>query len=526
MVILKTCSSIVLILLAAISSAIGQEQSHPIPPAIGPSVNLRPDAFQQTPTFHGTDKIVMTHDFYWYDIDTQAHILNSDGTDALTTHPATMDGFSYKSIKWHKQQLSDMIDAGIDVVLPVYWGAPSEQASSSSLHWSFAGLTPLVKAANQLISEGKKPPAIGLFYDTSTLQNNSWGVHVDLTTDYGRRWFYASIRDFFSLIPPRHWALIDGRPIIVLYGAGFAQAHNQGCIDFVKSEFPRQFGGRIPYIIREVSWRVKADNVYAWGGAIAPNFRGIAEIGPGYDHSAVPGRDPLVVSRRDGKFYQQAWLKVLRRSPQIVIIETWNEFHEGTSIAESREHGRQYINMTRCYADQFKRRIIPPAPEGPYRGAKSVKVVLGQTNQEHGIKQIEHEDGHTTPTMIADQACRASRPSRATERYLYFQIDDSFKWTRAMDAVIAVEFHDHAGGSFTIQYDSHDSSATLDGAYKDCPERIALRGTNTWKTARFTLDHARFDGSQNAGADFRLAVNGPEFHVRHVEVIRNDRSSP
>ena len=357
----QTSSSlIVLILLAAISGAIGQEQSHPIPPAIGPFVNLRPESFQQTRTFHDTDKIVMTHDFYWYDVDTQAHILDGDGTDALTTHPATMDGFSYKSIKWHKQQLSDMIDAGIDVVLPVYWGAPSEHALESSLHWSFAGLPPLVEAANQLINEGKKPPAIGLFYDTSTLQNNSWGVHVDLTTTYGRHWFYTSIRDFFSLIPPRHWALINGRPIIVLYGAGFARAHNQGCIDFVKSEFPRQFGGRVPYIIREVSWRVKADNVYAWGGAIAPNFHGIAEIGPGYDHSAVPGRVPLVVSRRDGQFYEQAWLKALRRSPQIVIIETWNEFHEGTNIAESREHGRQYIDLTRRMLI-VKRGVIPPA---------------------------------------------------------------------------------------------------------------------------------------------------------------------
>ena len=28
----------------------------------------------------------------------------------------------------------------------------------------------------------------------------------------------------------------------------------------------------------------------AWGGALEPNVLGAAEIGPGYDHSAVPGR--------------------------------------------------------------------------------------------------------------------------------------------------------------------------------------------------------------------------------------------
>ena len=40
-------------------------------------------------------------------------------------------------------------------------------------------------------------------------------------------------------------------------------------IDHVKSEFPRQFAGRVPYIIREVSCRVKADDVCAWGSSQA-----------------------------------------------------------------------------------------------------------------------------------------------------------------------------------------------------------------------------------------------------------------
>ncbi|HKM51777.1 MAG TPA: DUF5010 domain-containing protein [Isosphaeraceae bacterium] len=341
------------------------QAAHEIPPAIGPHVNFKPAALAQARSFRGDEKIVMTHDYYWYDVAAKSHLINADGSDALTTHPATLEDFSYKSVAWHKKQLSDMIAAGIGVVLPIYWGAPSERSTNAPLYWSFAGLPPLVKAAEELIHEGKKPSAIGLFYDTTSLQNNSWGVHVDLTTEYGMQWFYASIRDFFSLIPPRLWALVDGRPIIVLYSASFARAHDQGCIDFVKSEFPRQFGDTVPYIIREVSWRVKADNVYAWGGAIQPNFLGVAEIGPGYDHSAVPGRDPLVVSHEGGKFYEKAWLKVLRRAPRIVILETWNEFHEGTSIAESREHGRQYIDLTRKFVEQFRRGAAPSASEVP-----------------------------------------------------------------------------------------------------------------------------------------------------------------
>ena len=319
-------------------SATAQPQAvREIPPAIGPHVNFRPDALAQARSFRGDDKIVMTRYYYWYDVASKSHIVNADGSDALTTHPATLEDFSYKSVAWHKKQLSDMIAAGIDVVLPLYWGAPSERSTKAPNHWSLAGLPPLVKAAEELIHEGKNPPAIGLSYDTTTLQHNSWGVHVDLTTEYGMQWFYASIRDFFSLIPPRLWALVDGRPIIVLYLANFARAHDHRCIDFAKSEFPRQFGGRVPYIICEVSWRAKSDNV------------------PYY----------MTVSREGRKFYGTAWLEALKRAPQIVLLGSWNDFLGGYSIAESRERGRQYIDLTRKFVEQFRRGVVPSASEEP-----------------------------------------------------------------------------------------------------------------------------------------------------------------
>jgi hypothetical protein len=37
-----------------------------------------------------------------------------------------------------------------------------------------------------------------------------------------------------------------------------------------------------------------------------------------------------------------------------MAVETWNELDEGTGILETREFGRQYIDLTRRYADMFK----------------------------------------------------------------------------------------------------------------------------------------------------------------------------
>lgn len=336
---------------------------HEIPVAFGPYVSLQPEAFAQSKSFKATDRIVGTYFFYWYDVHTDTHILDADGTDALTTHPPTLTDFSYTSTNWYRTQLLDMEAAGIDVALMVFWGGPAEHDPDTHLHWSFAGLSPLVEARDALVAEGHAPPSIGLFYDTSTLKHNQWNYHADLTTEYGRRWFYATVRDFFSCVPPRHWAMIDGQPIVLLYAAAFARKWDQEVLDYTKAEFAKEFGGRTPWIAPQDSWKLKGDNTCAWGGALSPKNPGIGEIGPGYDHSAVPGRQPLVRDREGGAFYERSWRTFLRNPSNFVMIETWNEFHEGTDIAESKEYGRQYIELTAEYSKRFKQGWKPPKEE-------------------------------------------------------------------------------------------------------------------------------------------------------------------
>ncbi len=502
-----------------------EQESRPIPPAIGPHVGFGPEAYKGVPSFNADDRVVMTHYFYWYDSETGAHFHNPGGSDALTTHPTRPEGYSYKLPSWHKAQLEDMIAAGIDVVLPVYWGAPSEHNPRSHHHWSFEGLKAMVAAMEQLEREGKTPPRVGLFYDTSTLQHNSWGYHADLRTKQGKEWFAASIRDFFSLIPPKRWALIKGRPVVVLYSAGFAKGHDPSLLDHLRGAFSLNFGGLEPYVIREVSWNLRAENVYAWGGAVKPNFLGVAEIGPGYDHSAVPGREPLVTERRGGVFYEEAWLKALRVKPSIVIIETWNEHHEGTDIADSREYGRQYIDLTRKYVDLFKTGWTPPAVKGPYTGAKEVEILLGENDNERGLKRVEVEDGKSVPARIGGKACRRLLAGAGRAHYLYFEIDDSFKWAKAMDVVVEVEYHEEERNvELQVQYDRDDPSAAFGGAYTQAKLTSDSAGARPWRIARFELAAARFAGLQNGGADFRLVVVGPDSHVRRVVVQRATES--
>ena len=80
-------------------------------------------------------KMVMTHYFYWYQADPRksapySHIVGPDGALQLQDSPARNAGpwFSYDRVQWHKEQLSDIVAAGIDVVLPVYWGDKADRA--------------------------------------------------------------------------------------------------------------------------------------------------------------------------------------------------------------------------------------------------------------------------------------------------------------------------------------------------------------------------------------------------------------
>ena len=506
------------LVLAGFATVVAGER--PIPGPSGPYVNLTAADFAQSRSFGASDRIVGTYYFYWYDAGSKSHIVNADGSDALTDHPPALEGFSYKSTAWHKRQLSDMEDAGVDVVLPVFWGAPSEQAEKAGLHWSYAGLKPLVEAREALLRERKHPPRIGLFYDTSTLQYNDWHEHIDLTTEFGRRWFYATVRDFFSMVPPKHWAMLDGRPIVLLYAAAFAKNHDQRFIDYTKDQFAREFAGRVPWIASEVSWQVKADSKVAWGGALGLKDPGVAALGPGYDHSAVPGRAPLVVNREGGRFYEENWLKLLRRPSHFVMVETWNEFHEGTDVCESKEYGRKYIDLTRKYADLFRLAKPPPWPKGKYSGARSVGVTLGLESQEKGVRQVDNDDGVTVSASIGGRDFRGLKPGDRKSRYLYFVVDDSFKTSGPMNVRLEVEYFDAAPGSWGVEFDGSDLSAPFGGAYTRALNRVTLSGDQRWKVASIALRGARFLHSENRNADLRLVVETPAFYVRRVTIER------
>lgn len=519
---LVPCSSFLLSCGLACLLGTWQAQADPVNfnHAPGDFVGLSAGATASFPSWTTDDRIVLSPYFYWYDIWSMSHLLNPDDSDALTTHPISFTGFSYKSIQWHKTQLLDMEAAGIDVVLPVYWGDPSQLDKVGVSHWSYAGIPPLVAAREALLEAGHSPPHIGMFYDTTTLERNAWHEHVDLTTLRGQAWYYESIRDYFSLIPPHHWALIDHKPVVFTWSAGWAKQYDQAHVDVAKRRFSEDFGGKPFYLVKEVSWNIEADDVYAWGGAFALRPLSVASLGPGYDHSNVPDREPFVIDREDGALFMRSWERLLRTGINRVMIETWNEYHEGTDISHSREYGRTYIELNRHYADLFKSRFVPPVVPGPFTDASSIATDFTSSQDPVEIAWIDWSDGKSDRIEMDGEICRRFLSESGAVSYLYFRVHDSFRWVGVQSLKLRVVAEAGGDAGFDVQFDGSDTSAPNLGAYSLALPIRKQPISSTVSTYEYDLRDARFLNSQNGGADFRLRKLRGDICIRSVELIK------
>jgi hypothetical protein len=263
---------------------------------------------------------------------------------------------SWRSADWFEKELADASYAGIDVMLPVYWG--------KSEYWSSQGLEALARAGAELRSSKSAAPQIGLFLDTTILTG------MDLTSDSGKAFLYETFRDFFAAIPRDQWATIDGRPIAFLYFSFFATGFDQSTFDYVYERFTNDFGVR-PYIVRELTWNQAKDGVtgesdpsrpitteasFKWGAALDGflDRASVASVGPGFDERLIPDRGDAHRSRDDGEWYRSNFEQAIKSGRRMVVIETWNEIHEASAIAETVEYGRAYLELTRDLVAEFR----------------------------------------------------------------------------------------------------------------------------------------------------------------------------
>ena len=79
-----------------------------------------------------------------------------------------------------------------------------------------------------------------------------------------------------------------------------------------------------------------------------------ATVIPGYDDSNIGRARAIVAERKNGQLYRELWDLAMQARPDWILITSFNEWHEGSEIEPSKEHGRFYVELTREYSKKFK----------------------------------------------------------------------------------------------------------------------------------------------------------------------------
>jgi len=115
---------------------------------------------------------------------------------------------------------------------------------------------------------------------------------------------------------------------------------------------------------------------------------------------------------------------------------------------------------------------------------------------EKGDGQVISASRDKRMALMPDQG--KSSPGRPV-KYIYFAIDKAKCPPGDYDCIAEVEYFDHGGGSFKIEYDSTDDDAT----HKET-RSVAITTAGTWRKVSIPLPACRFSGRQNYSADFRI----------------------
>jgi len=97
----------------------------------------------------------------------------------------------------------------------------------------------------------------------------------------------------------------------------------------------------------------------------------------------------------------------------------------------------------------------------------TARVVLGATNQEQGLRQVDHTPMHVSRVMtMGGRECRATNLGAGTQFALDFDVDDAFLHDVNLPVKVRAEYFDAGRDWFRLRYDSADPTALDRGRSK------------------------------------------------------------
>jgi hypothetical protein len=373
----------------------------------------------------------------------------------------------------HAAEFLEMGKAGVDLALVPFQG-PAES------------LDPLIAALEGLEKEGKRTPRLAPLVQPGTVPD------------------LAAADLFYDRLPKRHWAQIEGRPVVWLAPAPAGSTTGRAALAAAASRLRRA-----PYLVAEVSWTdAPADRTWATGGV-----RGFGMDLP------VVSVTPGTANRDEGKLYERQWYKAIRLEPRLVLIETWNGVSDGVSEAGDRK--RKYLDLTQRFTRDFKVNEKPVLPKSKWSAETKAGYTAVYTPHEQGLRPVTVDDGLIEEVRLRGfEALCTKENKKGTVRRMCFDVEDTFWFFDKRSFQVAVEYLDLGEGSFTLEYDSADRELPAEQRVVKSAGVVTFTGSGEWRTHRFDLPDAMFGNSQPGGSDFRLSVDKRGLSVRAVLVIK------
>ncbi len=178
------------------------------------------------------------------------------------------------------------------------------------------------------------------------------------------------------------WLKVNGKPVLFVYDRAIQQIGLDGWL-WVIAEANRRYEGGAVFIGDQISLRAarifdgihtynitgrtarkSVSEIKTWAERTFPQWVATAGEGriaclsiiPGYDDSKMGRKLPRpITERHNGETYRVLWEAAIAANPDWVLITSWNEWHEGSEIEPSVEHGDRELKTTAELAPKFKR---------------------------------------------------------------------------------------------------------------------------------------------------------------------------
>jgi hypothetical protein len=143
----------------------------------------------------------------------------------------------------------------------------------------------------------------------------------------------------------------------------------------------------------------------------------IVTVGCGYDDSRI--RYPAsVIDREDGARYRRSWEAALDGRPDVVFVNTWSEWGEGSVVEPTVEFGYQYLELTLTYSLIFKGKM----QASPKPGAMGLTVTRYDASE---IRFTTAGDGEVTFQGLPEAWVESCTVTRNGEPFDGFDADAS-----------------------------------------------------------------------------------------------------